>query len=105
MWLIGELALIHEHVPAGGNFGGLDTPEFLSLNPHARVPVIEDDGDAVWESHAILRYLAARHGTPRFWPEAAAARARIDEWMDWAQTTLQPDVIGGVFWGLYRTPE
>jgi glutathione S-transferase len=56
-------------------------------------------------THAILRYLAARHGSPRFWPADAAQRTSADSWMDWTQTRLQPDFIGGVFWGLYRTPE
>jgi glutathione S-transferase len=40
MWLIGELELPHEHIDAGGQFGGLDTPDFLAMNPHGRIPVI-----------------------------------------------------------------
>jgi len=105
LWLVGELGLPHEHIPAGGSFGGLDDPDFLAMNPHGRVPVIEDDGAVVWESHAILRYLAARYGGPAWWPEAPAARAQADGWMDWAQTALQPAFLTGVFWGWYRTPE
>jgi glutathione S-transferase len=105
MWLVGELRLPHTHIPAGGDFGLLDTPQFLAMNPHGRVPVIEDDGVVVWESHAILRYLAAAHGKERFWPADAAMRSQADRWMDWAQTALQPDFLNGVFWGYYRTPE
>ena len=105
MWLIGELDLDHEHINAGGSFGGLDTPEFLAMNPHGRVPVIRDGETIVWESHAILRYLAARHGAGRFWSEDVAARSRVDGWMDWSQTSLQPDFLNGVFWGFYRTPD
>ena len=52
MWLIGELGLAHEHIDAGGRFGGLDTSEFLAMNPHGRVPVIREDDAIVWESHA-----------------------------------------------------
>lgn len=105
MWLVGELELPHEHIPAGGSHGLLDTPDFLAMNPHGRVPVIDDGGHVVWESHAILRYLAARYGSSSFWPSEAAERAWQDQWMDWTATGLQPDFLNGVFWGYYRTPE
>jgi glutathione S-transferase len=105
LWLAGELGLAHEHIPAGGSFGRLDEPGFRAMNPHGRVPVIEDDGAIVWESHACLRYLAARYGRGGFWHEDAAERAVIDGWMDWSQTMLQPDFLMGIFWGYYRTPE
>jgi len=105
LWLADEMGLAYRHIPAGGSFGGLDTPEFLAMNPHGRVPVIDDDGTVVWESHAILRYLAARHGNGRFWRDDPAERSRIDAWMDWSHTRLQPDFLNGVFWGFYRTPE
>jgi hypothetical protein len=49
MWLIGELGLAHEHIDAGGAFGGLDTPDFLAMNPHGRVPVIRDELATVWD--------------------------------------------------------
>jgi len=105
MWLVGELRIEHRRIDAGGQFGGLDTHEFRTMNPHGRVPVIDDDGTVVWESHAILRYLAARHGPSQFWSEDASERSQVDRWMDWAQTALQPDFQRGVFWGFYRTPE
>ena len=105
MWLVGELGLAHEHIPAGGSFGGLDTPEFGAMNPNRVVPVIEDDGLVVWESHAILRYLAARYGGHAFWPDHAGERSAFDRWMDWCQAHWQPAFLGGVFWGFYRTPE
>jgi glutathione S-transferase len=88
----------HEHIDAGGKFGGLDLPDFLAMNPHGRVPVIQDGDAIVWKSHAILRYLAARHGAGKFWSGDPVARVRIDGWMDWSQTSLQPDFLSGVFW-------
>jgi glutathione S-transferase len=104
MWLVGELGLAHRHIPAGGAFGGLDTAEFAAMNPMRRVPVIDDDGTIVWESHAILRYLAARHGKGRFWSDDPGDRSQADRWMDWSQTALQPDFLLGIFWAFYRTP-
>lgn len=103
MWLVGELGLAHEHVEAGGPFGRLDEPGFLAMNPHGRVPVLEAEGAAIWESHTILRYLAARHGGARFWPADPLARSRTDRWMDWALASLQPAFMA-VFWGFHRTP-
>jgi glutathione S-transferase len=105
LWLAGELGLTYEHIPAGGDFGRKDDPDFRAMNPHGRVPVLQDGDLSVWESHAILRYLAARYSPGDFWPEDPAIRSRHDGWMDWSQTALQPAFLEGVFWGFYRTPE
>ncbi|SFV29138.1 glutathione S-transferase family protein [Hyphomicrobium facile] len=105
MWLIGELNLPHEHILAGGDFGKLDTPAYLAMNPHSRIPTIDDEGHSVWESHAILRYLAARYGKDRFWSDDAFERSNYERWMDWSETTLQPAFLNDVFWAFYRTPE
>lgn len=102
-WLLAELDLPHEHVEAGGSFGGLDDPAFLRLNPHGRVPVLEDGDLVLWESHAILRYLAARYGTAELWPTDPGPRALVDRWLDWSQASLQPAFMD-LFWGWYRTP-
>jgi glutathione S-transferase len=104
MWLVSELGVEHSHVELGGPFGGVDTPEFRAMNPHGRVPVIDDDGTVVWESHAILRYVAARYGSGTFWSDDPAQRSQADRWMDWSQCSLQPDFLTGIFWGYYRTP-
>jgi glutathione S-transferase len=104
MWTVAELGLEHERLDAGGAFGGLDTDAFGALNPNRRIPVVEDGGAVVWESNACVRYLAARYGAGGLWPEAPAARAVADQWMDWQQTTPHPDMTI-VFWGLIRTPE
>ena len=104
MWLVGELGIAHKHLELGGSFGGLDTAEFLAMNPHGRVPVINDSGVVVWELHAILRYLAAKYAPSTFWNADPAEWARADQWMDWAQTALQIAFLNGVFWP-DRTPE
>lgn len=105
MWAVGELGLAHEHIDAGGQFGGLDSEEFGALNPNRRVPVIDDGGTVVWESHAIVRYLAAKYGAGSLWPQDAGLRAHADQWTDWTLADLQPAFIGGVFWNYYRTPD
>ena len=105
MWAVGELGLPHEHIDAGGPFGGLETEEFGELNPNRRVPVIDDGGAIIWESHAIVRYLAAKYGAGSLWPEDPGQRSQSDMWTDWTLSELQPAFLGGVFWNFYRTPE
>ena len=105
LWLVGELGLEHEHIPAGGGFGRLDEPAFRAMNPHGRVPVIEDGDATLWESQTILRYLAAKYGQGKFWSPDPVERGRVEGWMDWSATSLQSDFLNGVFWGYYRTPE
>ena len=63
LWALGEAGQSFEHVPLGGSFGGLDEPEYLAMNPHGSVPTLRDDDVVVWESNAIIRYLAGP-GTP-----------------------------------------
>src|SRR5690242_7273902 len=104
LWLVGELGLPHAHIEAGGAFGGLDDPAFLRMNPHGRVPVIDDGGTILWESHTILRYLAARYGGDALWSTDPAERSFAERWMDWSLATLQPAFME-LFWGFYRTPE
>lgn len=64
------------------------SPQFLAINPNAKVPVIDDDGFVLWESQAIMRYLADKHEASTWYPMEPKARARVDAWLDWNQTRL-----------------
>lgn len=103
LWCLGELELPFDHIEAGGSFGLVDTPEFAAMNPNRLVPVLKDGDLVLWESNAIVRYLAAVHSEGLLYPTDPAIRARGDRWMDWCSTTLAP-VFRTVFWGLVRTP-
>ncbi|HEY1449302.1 MAG TPA: glutathione S-transferase family protein, partial [Caulobacteraceae bacterium] len=103
LWTLEETGVAFEHIELGGRFGGLNSAEFRARNPHGRIPVIDDDGVVVWESNAIVRYLAARYSPGALSPETLAGRAAADEWMDWCATALQPAFMG-FFWNWYRTP-
>jgi len=104
MWAVAELGLAHERLDAGGAFGGLETDSYSALNPNRRIPVVEDGELALWESNAIVRYLAAKYGTGTLWPEDPGLRSLADRWMDWQITTLQQQ-LHPIFWGLIRTAE
>lgn len=103
LWTLAELKLAYEHHDVGSNPGDLETPQFIALNPHARIPVIRDKDAVVWESNSIIRYLAASYGSGILWPEAALERSYAERWMDWELARLQPDFID-LFWSYYRTP-
>ncbi len=104
MWTIGELGLEHEHTTVGGAHGGLDTPEYIAMNPNRRVPVLQDGDLAIWESNAIVRYLCARHSEGALWASDPAERSLADRWMDWQAASTIADMTT-IFFGLIRLPE
>ena len=102
MWLVAELGLPHTRIDVGGKFGGLNTPQYLAMNPNGLIPVIDDDGVILWESHAIVRYLSAKHAMGSWCPAQPDARAQADQWMDWMATTLSKG-FSGLMMGFIRT--
>ena len=102
LWMLDELGIPYERTEAGMEHGVVDTPAYRALNPNGRVPTLEDGGFVLWESNAILRYLAMKHGSALY-PADPAARASADRWMDWQLSTLSP-AERNLFWGLVRTP-
>jgi glutathione S-transferase len=83
LWTCAEIGVPFEHEQWGAGFQSTDTPAFHALNPNAMVPVIVDDDFVLWESNAICRYLAAKYGRDDLLPQAPAARACVEQWMDW----------------------
>ncbi|WP_299617097.1 glutathione S-transferase family protein [Pelagibius sp.] len=104
VWVLEELGLPYRRIDAGGDFGGLDDPAYRAMNPHGKVPTLRDGDQVIWESDAIIRYLAARYGSGALWPADPTERARVDQWQAWASTALYPDWIK-LFWMRVRTPE
>jgi glutathione S-transferase len=72
LWCCAELSIPYERIDVGGPFGGNREPEYLRLNPNGLVPTISDGGFVLWESNAIVRYLATRHGMGTMCPENLA---------------------------------
>ena len=88
LWLCAELGLAIDHEEWGGGRRSTTTPEFLALNPNGLVPVLIDGDLVLSESNTICRYLAARAGRGDLLPSEPAARARVEQWMDWQATDL-----------------
>ncbi len=105
MWCVGELELDHERYDAGHVHGGTDTEAFYRMNPNRTVPVLRDgNGPALWETGAILRYLADVYGSATFWPEHPVHRALVDKWAEWSKINIALGFTGPVFWRVVRTP-
>jgi glutathione S-transferase len=93
IWACEEMNLPFAQEDIGGPFGRNKDPEYLALNPNGTVPTIVEDGFSMWESNAIVRHLASRHGVGTLWPKDAHERARADQWMDWQQTVVNPGML------------
>ena len=102
MWALAETGQPHERRDAGGRYGVTDTDAFAAMYPLRRVPVWQEAGLTLWESHAILRHLGGGPAAA-LWPDDPAERAVADQWMEFTSTTLAPPFVGA-FWQVVRTP-
>jgi len=91
-----------QRIDAGMGFGVVNTADYLTLNPNAMVPTIQDDELTLWESNVIVRYLCAREN--RLYPSDLHTRFTAEQWMDWQQTSLNR-ASGTAFVQWIRTPE
>jgi glutathione S-transferase len=88
MFLVEDIGLPVTRLDYGRDYQPTNTPEFLALNPNGLVPVLEDGPTIIWESHAILRYLAAKYAPESYYPRGLDERAAIDQWLDWKLGSL-----------------
>ncbi|MCP4297805.1 MAG: glutathione S-transferase family protein [Proteobacteria bacterium] len=103
LWMLEELSVVYEQIQVGGKYGRLNTLEFAQKNPRKKIPVIHDGSGYIYESHTIIRYLAANYSRRNLWKDSPFERSLIERWMDWSQTAFQPSFMR-LFWGYYRMP-
>ena len=104
MWCIGELGLSYQRHDIGHRYGGADTAAFLAMNPNGTVPVLRDGEAApIWETGAIMRYLAACYGAGIFWPRDVVTRALVDQWAEWSKINVASAFTAPIFWRVVRT--
>jgi glutathione S-transferase len=83
-WAIEELGVPCERVKLDFHKGETKTPEFLKLNPNGEVPLLVVDGLPIYESTAILLYLAETYGVAKgLYPAPGLKRAETQRWMIW----------------------
>ena len=93
LWGAAELGLGVDLILKGGIHGGLSDPEFVEINPNKAIPAIRDGDLVLWESAAILQYLASTYGSGSLYPLDPRHRGEAYRWNVWMQTTLRPKLI------------
>lgn len=105
LWAADEAGMSFIHINAGGPYGLVNEPDYRALNPNGLVPCMKDGDLVLWESNAMVRYIAAKYAEGTLSPTDPAKRADGDRWMDWTTTTFAPaGAYRDVFWNLVRTP-
>ena len=84
LWVAKELGLPCEHIPVEIGEAGARKPEYLAINPNGRLPAIDDEGFALWESLAITLYLAKKHSAGRLYPATLQGEAKAWQWSLWS---------------------
>ncbi len=80
--MLGFLGFDYEITPVDWAKGEFDTPAYRAVNPRAQLPALDDDGTVVWDSQAILFYLATRYGQGTgWWPDDPLAQTRVMQWL------------------------
>ena len=103
VWCAAELGVPYDRIDVGGPFAFENAPDYLSLNPNGRVPTIRDGDLVLWESNVIVRYLSETYGMGSLFPDSPAQRWDAERWMDWMQTTLNPQ-LSVILLQTVRTP-
>lgn len=68
------------------------SPAYLAINPNHQLPALKVDGEIMLESNAMLRFISDKHGLDKWYPKDLLARAKVDQWLDWNQCRLGPNV-------------
>lgn len=90
----------YEWLPVDILKGETETPEFLAMNPNGKIPVLElEDGTYLWESNAILNFLA--DGT-EFLPTEPRLRTQVLQWQFFEQYSHEPYIAVARFIQLYQ---
>lgn len=87
--LLAQLDLAHEFVSVDLAAGENRQAAYLALNPRGQVPLLEDAGALIWDSQAILVYLARRYGGEAWLPTAPLPMARVMQWLAVSENEIQ----------------
>jgi len=88
--LLEQLGRDYRWVEVDSALGGTRTPEFLARNPNGKVPTLDDDGFCLWESNAIIQYLAALKPETGYLPIDLKERMNAVKWQFWESNHWDP---------------
>lgn len=88
LWMLDEVGASYTRSDWGRGYRQTSDPEFMAVSIFGVVPVIDDDGFILRESHSIVRYLASKHARADLYPADIRHRALVEAWMDWAGIDL-----------------
>lgn len=77
--------------------GGGRTPEMLAKNPNGKLPILEDGDFVLWESNAMLGYVATKADRTDLAPAAPRERADVDRWLAWHNAHFNPAIRAVAF--------
>ena len=72
------------------------TPQYVALNPNKKMPTLEHDGFVLWESNAILFYIAAKYPQSGLWPTHLEGQADVLRWLAWESAHWDAEACGMV---------
>jgi glutathione S-transferase len=90
------LALDCELNPIDLGRGDQRAPDYVSLNPNRKMPTLEDDGIVLWESNAILFYMASKRPESGVWPSDLKGQADVLRWLFWESAHWDAESCGMV---------
>jgi len=91
-----HLAIDCELRPIDLSCGAQLTPEYVALNPNRKMPTLEDNGFVLWESNAILFYLAGKRPESGLWPADLSGQADVMRWLAWESAHWDAESCGMV---------
>jgi glutathione S-transferase len=97
LWMAEELGIEYESIPTDF-ISDCKQPDYLAINPHGKIPAIDDDGVIVWESMACNLYLAKKAGGPLA-PSNLTEEAHATQWSFWVMTVIEPKVLEALLYG------
>jgi glutathione S-transferase len=90
------LALDCELKPIDLGRGDQRTPQYNALNPNRKMPTLEDDGIVLWESNAILFYMASKRPESGVWPLDVKGQSDVLRWLFWESAHWDAESVGMV---------